>query len=726
MSTDTIVAAIHIPEGQCLRWEGRLLTYRGRARDRLRSHVLIDDAGLPVSMTDQQLLEEQQAERLCLVTQAELDRAEAGLPKRSLDMASTETLEEVAIRQRYVHAWVSEGRPPRTPAGLNPIVRRVSGQLAAANPPSWRTLARWISTWILCGERPDGLIPGQGGNRTDRIGAGRDLLRDTVESFYLVDTRPTATQVHRHVEAAFEEYNRGLSPEAHLPTPSLQATLNQIREVDSYTIDRTREGARVALHRHRPVTSGPVWERINDAWEMDHTLVDAIVIDEESGLPIGRPWVTAILEHASRVPMAAITGFEPPSANSALECLRMAVLPKDELLASIPDLETTWPCFGTPRVLITDQGKEFKSQAFLDSCLALGVDVQYTPVLKAWYKGRIERFFKTLSQGVFHQVPGTTFSNIFQRNNEAIPERVAVTTLAELNRYMVRFLTQIYMRRPHRALAGRSPLDIWNEQVKRHGLRLPPSPSEVALATGHTIWRKPQRYGIEFEGLIYNSADVANFRVRQKREDHLRVRVDPRDLTRITMIDPTDGSPKIVPIQPAMLPLVRGVSLRKHKLARALQRQNPERLAGEAGLKRAYRIMDAAMANLSGQNGLRNRATAARYWATLTRPAQPEDPPAFDTQRSARSLLEGTIEEAMADPQVEDEAPPEEEASDIQDIPSSTQRRQRRRRTKPDHKRQSEAQADLAEDAPASGDDLDALIDQMGLQMTRLNNEKDS
>lgn len=82
-------------------------------------------------------------------------------------------------------------------------------------------MTRWIADWMLCGERPDGLLPGKGGNRTDRIGAGRDSLRDTVERYYLVDTKPSATVVHRHVQAAFEDHNKVAtgSPPPHAQLP---------------------------------------------------------------------------------------------------------------------------------------------------------------------------------------------------------------------------------------------------------------------------------------------------------------------------------------------------------------------------------------------------------------------------------------------------------------------------------------------------------------------------
>lgn len=726
MARDDNTPSINLPEGQRIRWEGRLLTYRGRARARARSHIFLDDAGVPVSMTDQLLIAEQQAERLRLVTQEELDRADKSLPRHSLDMAAPEDLREAEMRQRYMHAWVNAGRPSRTLGGLGPVIRRTAADASDPKPPSWRTMTRWIADWMLCGERPDGLLPGKGGNRTDRIGAGRDLLRDTVERYYLVDTKPSATVVHRHVQAAFEDHNKALPPDLHLPTPSFQATLDQIRTISLYEVDHCRSGPRLALHRHRPVTSGPVSHQINDAWETDHTVVDAVVIDEETTLPIGRSCITVMLDRCSRAPMGLRMSFEPPSANAALDCLRVSVSPKEDLLASIPGMTASWPCFGTPRVLITDQGKEFRSKAFLESCLALGIDVQHTPVLKAWYKARIERFFGTLTRSVFHRVPGTTFSNFFERNNEAIPERVAVTTLRELRELTIRFFVEIYMRRPHRALGGRSPLEIWNEQAARHGIRMPPSPAEVTSATALTVWRRPQRYGIEYETLIYNSADIANFRVNQNRPQLVRIRVDPSDLTKVTFIDPIDGMGKVVPIQPALRSLVAGVSLEKHKLARALQRQNPERLEGLEGLRKAYRIMDAAMAARSGQDGLRNRTKAARYWETLTRPAPPEDPPAFDIARSGRSILGESIEAILADVPGDVVSPvvggvaadkAEDDALAEADARPRRQRRPRQPRRLPDAVAALAPEAGDVDGVPA--DDLDLLLQGLNLSMTR-------
>jgi putative transposase len=258
-----------------------------------------------------------------------------------------------------------------------------------------------------------------------------------------------------------------------------------------------------------------------------------------------------------------------------------------------------------------------------------------------------------LTTDVFQRVPGTTFSNFFERNREAIPEKVAVVTLDELRRHVLRFFVEVYHRRVHRGL-GVSPMEAWAESVRRNGMRPMPDPERVTTALSQVAYRIPQRYGIEFEGLVYNSVDVAAYRVRRGAPKAVRIAVDPRDLARIRFLDPADNRFVEVPIQEAMRERVRGVTLEKHKLARALQRANPERLAGEKGLARAYALIDDAMRERGAANGMANRRDAARYWEALTKARPPEEPPAFDTVASARGVTNGLFGDGF---ELEAEAP---------------------------------------------------------------------
>jgi len=55
--------------------------------------------------------------------------------------------------------------------------------------------------------------------------------------------------------------------------------------------------------------------------ELDHTVLDLIVVDEEDRLPIGRPTVTLALDVYSGLPAGLYVGFEPAGYGAAMRCL---------------------------------------------------------------------------------------------------------------------------------------------------------------------------------------------------------------------------------------------------------------------------------------------------------------------------------------------------------------------------------------------------------------------
>ena len=218
-------------------------------------------------------------------------------------------------------------------------------------------------------------------------------------------------------------------------------------------------------------------------------------------------------------------------------------------------------------------------------------------------------------------------------------------TLDELRAHVVQFVVDVYHRRRHRGI-GISPLQAWMESVERHGMRPLPEPERVMAALSQVLYRVPQSYGIEFEGLIYNSPLVAAYRVRAGAARSVRIAIDPVDLATIRFLDPDTNTFIEVPIKTSMRDRVRGVTLEKHKLARALQRANEETLGGEDGLARAYTVIDRAMDAHGRQGGLANRRDAARYWEAIKRAHEPEEAPAFDKVRSASPITDGLYDEA--------------------------------------------------------------------------------
>ena len=77
--------------------------------------------------------------------------------------------------------------------------------------------------------------------------------------------------------------------------------------------------------------------------QIDHTLVDIVVVDEFDREPIGRPWLTLAIDVATRMVPGFYLSLEAPSATSVAMALSMAVLPKNKFLAA-QHIDFDWPC----------------------------------------------------------------------------------------------------------------------------------------------------------------------------------------------------------------------------------------------------------------------------------------------------------------------------------------------------------------------------------------------
>src|SRR4051812_33450222 len=74
-------------------------------------------------------------------------------------------------------------------------------------------------------------------------------------------------------------------------------------------------------------------DRPNDVWQIDHTLVDVIVVDEEHRRPIGRPALTLAIDVCTRMVAGFYLSLDPPSSASVGLCLLHAAYDKTAWLA---------------------------------------------------------------------------------------------------------------------------------------------------------------------------------------------------------------------------------------------------------------------------------------------------------------------------------------------------------------------------------------------------------
>lgn len=244
--------------------------------------------------------------------------------------------------------------------------------------------------------------------------------------------------------------------------------------------------------------------------EIDHTPLDLIVIDKTTMLPLGRAWLTLALDKFSRIVVGFYISFNAPSSYSVLQCLKQMILTKDDLLKRYPDIQNEWPVFGVPDLLALDNGMDLHADALKKACLELGIQILYCPAATPEMKGSVERFFRTINQGLIHKLPGTTFSNIDERGDYPA-EDLAAIDMETLVHLVTKWTVDVYNVSPHRGIND-TPLNKWRSSAKYRDIELPVYPTQLEVIVGVPARRTVFHYGIELEGLHYNNRQLQEVR----------------------------------------------------------------------------------------------------------------------------------------------------------------------------------------------------------------------
>ncbi len=453
------------------------------------------------------------------------------------------------------------------------------------------------------------------------------LIRTTIEEVYLTPQKCTMQRVVDEV--------RRRCAQAHLRPPSGNAIRRRIQTLSPEDTMRRREGAQRAHQHFTPVTGTfPPAPWPLAVVQMDHTPVDLIVVDAQDRRPIGRPYLTVAIDVYSR----CITGFcvtlEAPSAVSVGLCLAHAVLDKEPWLAQ-RGVAGPWPIWGKPACLHVDNAAEFHSEALQRGCEQHGIALQHRPVGQPHYGGTVERVLGTLMH-LIHQLPGTTFSHPTARGAYDA-DRMAALTLADLERWLTVAITEHYHRTFHRGLGG-IPLERYTAGIlgtpDAPGRGYPPKirdPQAFLIDFLPVERRTLQRHGFRLDHIDYYSPALRPLLARGERSQSFLIRRDPRDLSRIYVLDPVrnhylDVSYRIL-VRPA-------ITLWEHQHAVRTLREQGMRHVDEATLFHAIdqmrAITEAAVATSKAARRQRERTRhAAAGWRPpdVSESAREEAPP---------------------------------------------------------------------------------------------------
>lgn len=371
--------------------------------------------------------------------------------------------------------------------------------------------------------------------------------------------------VYRHVAAL----NQSLPAEQHIRRPSCSTIYRWLDDLHQDLVDAAREGAEAARVKYRAALGSVKVGRVLERIEIDHTPLDLIVIDSLTNLPLGRPWMTKAIDAYSRMVLGFYISFNSPSSYSVLQCLRRAMLPKDLWLTRFPEVKGVWPAFGIPDLVAADNGPDLHAEAVEAACLEMGIEILFCGVKIPEHKASIERFFRTANTGLIHRLPGTVFSNVDERGDYPAEEE-AVINMHHLTMLLTKWVVDVYNVTSHRGIKAR-PLDVWLESAGNRIIELPLYPQQLEVITGIPAKRTLFHYGIELDGLQYNSEPLQMLRRRTGQNQKVDLKYYDDTVGHIHVFDPASKEYIRVPAKQQEYAdnLARGV----HRLVRERARK---------------------------------------------------------------------------------------------------------------------------------------------------------
>ncbi|MGI8846350.1 MAG: Mu transposase C-terminal domain-containing protein, partial [Thermoleophilaceae bacterium] len=249
----------------------------------------------------------------------------------------------------------------------------------------------------------------------------------------------------------------------------------------------------------------------NEVWEADHAQLDLHVLPLR-GQRLARPWLTVIEDGFSRLVMGWALSLQPTTAE-VLAAMREAI---------VVDLDRG-PWGGVPQLIRFDGGREFLAKAVTRAAGELGCAALPTAAYSPHQKGKVERFHRTLGEGLIATLPHYTAGP--RKRNGALYAQPAALTLPQLQARLRDFIDDYNAGRPHGSLEGQTPAQKWASSAAPLDV-VDPARLRWMLMANQT--RRILKDGIHFGGEIFIAPELARIGGRI-----VEIRYTPHDLRTI-------------------------------------------------------------------------------------------------------------------------------------------------------------------------------------------------
>lgn len=429
--------------------------------------------------------------------------------------------------------------------------------------PHARSVQRWIKKYIDANFSIRGLLPldSNKGNYKPKVEDRVEQYFDAAIEHFKSPEMPIIASSYDHLETLIEYQNSFINEHSNkLTVPSLTAFIKRLEKKAPKELMLAREGkeaTNIAFKQAKlPQNISLILQRV----EADHTQLDLFIVDEKSSLILGRPYITSILDYKSKCVLGFYIGFEKPSYLSIARALKHAILPKNYVKEKYPDVVNSWDCYGFPKVLVTDRGMDFECVALSDACMELNIRIQRNPGRHGWYKGSIERHFRTINDKLLSDKAGKVFPNIVDTNSYK-PEKHAVITMGLFLKVFHKWVIDIYHM--SKVSKGRIiPSVSWAEDLDRVPRRVMNKDAlDIVLSEKKGLTNTKD--GIGFDYIQYDSKELANLRAKHGFVKTL-FKYNRENLGQIQVFDSHEN--KFFEVKAVNQKYAQGLSLHQHKI----------------------------------------------------------------------------------------------------------------------------------------------------------------
>jgi transposase InsO family protein len=566
-------ASVRVCVGARVRYDGQTYTLTEWVTTSTGTEVVLTAATSIVRMSIVTFIEGVRARVICSEPGPDStdDVDPAAVVLGSLDVAQLRELRQRAGHIREVLTGYQSGSAemplpdePRSQydRGL-PLLQRYAAK-AAELGLSKRQVERWVQAYRAHGEAGLASARWQGHDRVDPRW-GETALQIMVE--HTNESKPSWAAIILQTSKRLELcLGKGVVPE-----PSRATAYREMKWLDKQqqTFDGTTKRNRdIAARPKRPYRKlRPT--RPGEYLILDTTPLDVFAIDPKT-LQWVRVELTVAMDWYTR---CVVAGRMTPTSTKAVDAAAVMYrtvrpMPADDGWPSY----AVWPEHGMPRevlidpdqidrtgkplsgpavnpeTIITDHGKIYVSEHLNSVCQRLGISIQPARIREGRDKGPLERFFRTVREGLLQYLPGYKGPDVNARGLNV--EGHACLYIDELERIFRDWVATVYHLRPHHGLidpglpsARLTPAEMYSQGIARAGYIEVPRDPHLAYEFLKVEARTIQHYGIDRGTLKYGGPvleGLATMRspYRGKFENKWPIHVDPDDVSRIFIKHP--------------------------------------------------------------------------------------------------------------------------------------------------------------------------------------------